>query len=154
MPLREIIAKSVGFGLTAATSVIGGILLLIYPHAYNDYVQFWLALFLIVLGVGIGGVGGLLVFGIIADARLQEREEQIHVTPRPGPYAPPPPWGMADVGRPDRGGVVRVGEPEARPRGGGGPRVMSVAVNNIDAPLLIGALVVWTIVFLIWLAPR
>ena len=90
MPLREIIAKSVGFGLTAATSVIGGILLLIYPHAYNDYVQFWLALFLIVLGVGIGGVGGLLVFGIIADARLQEREEQIHVTPRPGPYAPPP----------------------------------------------------------------
>src|SRR5438309_10571048 len=82
MPLREIIAKSVGFGLTAATSVIGGILLLIYPHAYNDYVQFWLALFLIVLGVGIGGVGGLLVLGLIAAAPVPGRGGPVPVPPR------------------------------------------------------------------------
>jgi hypothetical protein len=31
---------------------------------------------------------------------------------------------------------------------------MSVALSNLDAPILIAVLVIWTIGFCIWLAPR
>jgi hypothetical protein len=58
---------------------------------------------------------------------------------------------MGDVGRPGSG-VVKM--EATRPRGGGGPRVMSVRLSNLDAPIVIGVLLVWTIGMLIWLAPR
>jgi hypothetical protein len=149
MPLREIIGKSIGFGLVSAACVGGGFLVFYGPHAYNDYFNTPLALLLILLGLGVGGLGTFLIVGIIVDARLRQREAELHITPRPGPLAPPPPWGMADVGRPGAG-TVR----DSQPRGGGGPRVMSVALSNLDAPILIAVLVIWTIGFCIWLAPR
>jgi hypothetical protein len=45
---------------------------------------------------------------------------------------------MGDVGRPpaERGGSG----------GGGSPRLMSVAVSNIDGPIVIGFLLLWTLV--------
>jgi len=92
------------------------------------------------MGVGSGGAGVLIIGGIIADARVRRREARLQVTPRPGPAGPPPAWGMGDVGRPpsERGGGAA--------GGGGGPRLMSIAVSNIDGPLLIGFLLVWTLV--------
>ena len=152
MPLREIIGKSVGFGLVSLACIAGGFFAYYGSHQYNDYVNTYLPWVLWVIGVGIGGLGALLIAGIIADSRARRREEELHVAPRPGPLGPPPPWGMGDVGRPGSG-VVKMGEhPGAG--GGGGPRVVSVRLSNLDAPLLIGLLLVWTVGMLIWLAPR
>ena len=74
----------------------------------------------------------------------------MHITPRGTPPAPPPPWGMADVGKPP--GVVRVGDAAAA-QGGGSPRVMSVVVSNLDAPMFILGLLAWTILTLVFFAP-
>jgi hypothetical protein len=151
MPLREIIGKSIGFGLVSLACIAGGFFAYYGPHSYNDYINTYLPWVLWLIGLGIGGLGVLLIAGIVADARERRREEELHVTPRPGPLGPPPPWGMGDVGRPG-GGVVKMGE---QPRtGGGGPRVVSVRLSSIDAPLFLGLLVVWTVGMLIWLAPR
>jgi hypothetical protein len=150
MPLREIAGKTIGFGLVAGSLIVGGILVLIGPHAYDDYLNGLLGWGLIALGLATGGLGTFLIAGIIYDARLRQQEEEVHVTPRGAPPAPPPPWGMADVGRP--GGIVHVGDAAAR-SGGGSPRVMSVAVSNIDGALLIVGLLAWTVITLIFFAP-
>ena len=151
MPLREIIGKSVGFGLVSLSCLAGGFFAYYGPHDYNDYVSTYLPWVLWVTGLGIGGLGTLLIGGIIASERARRREEELHVAQRPGPLGPPPPWGMGDVGRPGSG-VVKMSE--HAPVGGGGPRVMSVRLSSLDAPLLIGLLIVWTVGMLIWLAPR
>jgi hypothetical protein len=145
MPVREIIAKSLGFGMVALACLGGAALVLYGPHAYNDYFSVPVAVLLALIGVGITVAGVVIIAGIVLDARVRQREQSLHVTPRPGPLGPPPPWGMGDVGRPpsERGGA-----------GGGGPRLMSVAVSNVDAPLFIGFLLIWTLAFCIWLAPR
>ena len=150
MPLREIIGKSIAFGLVTLACVAGGVFAYYGPHPYNDYVNTYLGPVMFILAAGIAFLGTVMILGIIADARERQREQELHVTPRPGPLGPPPPWGMGDVGRPGSG-VVKMGE---HPRGGGGPRVMSVRLTNVDAPLLIGFLVIWTIGMLVWLAPR
>ncbi len=152
MPLREIIGKATAFGFVSVACIAGGFFAFYGSHAYNDYVNTYLPWFLWLVGLGIGGIGTLMVLGIIADARQRRKEEELHVTPRPGPLGPPPPWGMGDVGRPGSG-VVKMGEHPA-PRGGGVVRVMSSRASNLDAPLLIGVLLVWTLGMLIWLAPR
>jgi hypothetical protein len=151
MPFRELAGKLVGFGLTAAALIAGGVLVLVGPHAYNDYLNVALGVILILFGLGAGGFGTIVIGGVILDARAREREERLHVTPRTGPAAPPPPWGMGDIGRPGSGGVANVGD---GPRGGGSVRVMSVSVRNLDGPLLIGALITWTVLALILFAPR
>jgi len=152
MPLREIIGKSLGFGLVSLACIAGGFFVFYGPHPYNDYVNVWLFVFLWIAGVGIGGLGALMILGIIADARARRKEEELHVTPRPGPLGPPPPWGMGDVGRPGSG-VVKMAE-HPRAAGGGGPRVMSVHLSTIDAPIFLALMVLWTVGMLVWLAPR
>ncbi len=149
MPLREIVGKTVGFTLTAAALAVGGVLVLVGSHAYNDYLNGILGWGLIALAVITAGYGTFAIGGIIYDARLRRAEEQIEVTPRGAPPAPPPPWGMGDIGRP---GVARVGDAAVQ-RGGGAPRMMSVTVSNIDGPLLIVGLLAWTIITLIFFAP-
>ncbi|TMD08003.1 MAG: hypothetical protein E6J03_03340 [Chloroflexi bacterium] len=140
MPVREIIGKGLGFGIVSLSCILGGVLVFYGPHAYNDYFNVPLAIVLLLMGVGSGGAGVLIIGGIIADARVRRREARLHVTPRPGPAGPPPAWGMGDVGRPpsERGGGAA--------GGGGGPRLMSIAVSNIDGPLMIGFLLIWTLV--------
>lgn len=144
-------AKVVGFGLTATALIAGGILVLIGPHAYNDYLNVALGVILIAIGLGAGGFGIMVITGVVLDARAREREQRLHVTPRTGPPAPPPPWGMGDIGRPGAGGVAQVGD---APHGGGSVRVMSVVARNWDGPLLIGVLLTWTVVALLIAAPR
>ena len=151
MPVREIVAKSIGFGLTALALIAGGLLVLLGPHAYNDYLNVALGVILILLGLAAGGFGTAVIVGVMVDARAREREARLHVTPRSGPPAPPPPWGMGDIGRPGAGGVARVGD---GPHGGGSVRVMSVVTRNWDAPILIGVLIAWTVVALVIAAPR
>ncbi|HEY8675675.1 MAG TPA: hypothetical protein VIO13_06875 [Candidatus Dormibacteraeota bacterium] len=152
MSFREIAGKMFGFGITALALIAGGLLVLLGPHAYNDYLNVALGVMLIALGLGAGGFGTMVIAGVILDARAREREERLQVTPRPGPPAPPPAWGMGDIGRPGGGGgVAHVGEV---PRGGGSVRLMSVSVRNWDGPLLIGVLIVWTVVALLIAAPR
>ena len=150
MPFREIAGKTVGFGLVSLALIVGGILVLLGSHAYNDYLNGILGWGLIGLGLLTGGYGSFLIGAIIYDARLRQREEQVHVTPRGGPPAPPPPWGMGDIGRP--GGIVHFTDVSQR-RGGGVPRVVGVTVSNIDGPLLIAGLLAWTILTLILFAP-
>jgi hypothetical protein len=150
MPLREVVGKSIGFALVVAALVVGGILVLLGAHAYNDYLNGILGWGLIGLGLITGGLGTFMIGGILYDARLRQKEAEVHVTPRGGPPAPPPPWGMGDVGRPG-GGVVRVAD--TGPRGGGSPRVMSVAVSNIDGALLVVGLLAWTLITLVLFAP-
>jgi hypothetical protein len=152
MPLREIIGKSFGFGFMSLACLAGGFFAYYGPHSYNDYVNTYLPWVLWFLGLGIGGLGAVLIAGIVFDARERQREEELHVAQRPGPLGPPPPWGMGDVGRPGSG-VVKMSE-HPRALGGGVPRVVSVRLSTLDAPLLIGLLVVWTLGMLIWLAPR
>lgn len=151
MPFRELAGKVIGFGLTTLALVAGGILVLVGPHAYNDYLNVALGVILVLLGLGAGGFGTMVIAGVLLDARARQREARLHVTPRSGPPAPPPPWGMGDIGRPGSGGVAHVGD---GPRGGGSVRVMSVVTRNWDAPVLIAALVIWTVVALIIAAPR
>ena len=151
MPLREIIGKATGFGLVSLACIAGGFFAYYGPRQYNDYVNIYLPWVLWLAGLGVGGLGVLLIAGIISAARRRRREEQLHVAPRPGPLGPPPPWGMGDVGRPGSG-VAKMSE--HRGLGGGGPRVVRVKLSNIDAPVIIGALIVWTVGMLIWLAPR
>lgn len=153
MPIREIVGKSLGFAVVVAACTAGGVLALYGPHASNDYLDVPLAVLLFLAAAGIGGMGTLLVAGIVLEARERMREERLHVTPRPGPLGPPPPWGMGDVGRPDRPELGRL-RPEGRGGGGGGIRVMSVALQRYDAPLLVAVLLLWTIGFCLWLAPR
>lgn len=152
MPLREVIGKATAFGLVSLACIAGGFFAFYGSHQYNDYVSTYLPWFLWLVGLGIGGLGALMVLGILADARQRRKEEELHITPRPGPLGPPPPWGMGDVGRPGSG-VVKMGE-HPRPQGGGVVRVMSSRTSSLDASLLIGVLVVWTLGMLIWLAPR
>ena len=151
MPVREIAGKTIGFGLVALALIAGGILDLLGGHVYNDYLNAALGIILILMGLAAGGLGTFLIVGILYEERLRRREEQVHVTPRGSPPAPPPPWGMADVGKPP--GVVRVGD-AATAHGGGSPRVMSVMVSNLDAPMLIVGLLAWTILTLVLFAPR
>ncbi len=152
MPVREIAGKTIGFGITALALIAGGLLVLLGPHAYNDYLNVALGVILIAFGLGAGGFGTMVILGVILDVRARERETRLQVTPRAGPPTPPPPWGMGDIGRPGGGGgVARVGE---GPRGGGSVRVMSVSIRNWDGPLLIGVLIAWTVIALLIAAPR
>lgn len=151
MSIRELAGKVLGFGLTALALIAGGILVLVGPHAYNDYLNVALGVILILLGLGAGGFGTMVIAGVLLDERARRREESLHVTPRSGPPAAPPPWGMGDIGRPGSGGVAKVGD---GPRGGGTVRVMSVVASNWDGPLLIAGLIAWTVVALIIAAPR
>ena len=151
MPVREITGKSLAFLLSGAAIIAGGVLVFYGPHAYNDYFNAAFAGLLILTGLSVWGFGTLTVLGIATQARRRAREEHVHVTPRPGPLGPPPAWGMGDIGRPGAG-IKEVGG--AAPTGGGGPRLMSVRVSNLDGPLVIGLLLLWTVGMLIWLAPR
>ena len=152
MPLREIAGKTVGFGLVALALIVGGILDLLGGHVYNDYLNTALGIILIAMGLATGGLGTFLIIGILYEEKLRRQDEQVHITPRGTPLAPPPPWGMADVGKPP--GVVRVGDAATSHGGGGSPRVMSVVVSNLDAPMLIVGLLAWTILTLVLFAPR
>ena len=153
MPVREIVGKTIGFGLVAAALIVGGVLDLLGGHVYNDYLNTALGIILIAMGLAAGGLGTFLIVGILYEDKLRRQEEQVHITPRGTPLAAPPPWGMADVGKPP--GVVRVGDAATSPSGGGGsPRVMSVVVSNLDAPMLIVGLLAWTILTLVLFAPR
>src|SRR3984957_7320047 len=141
MPVREIVGKTLGFGLVAAALIVGGILDLLGGHVYNDYLNTALGIILILMGLGTGALGTFLIVGILYEEKLSRQDEQVHITPRGTPLAPPPPWGMADVGKPP--GVVRVGDAATSSGGGGSPRVMSVVVSNLDAPVLIVAMLAW-----------
>ncbi len=152
MPIREIVGKTVGFGLVAAALIVGGILDLLGGHVYNDYLNTALGIILILMGLGTGGLGLFLIVGILYEERLRRQDEEVHVTPRGTPLAPPPPWGMADVGKPS--GVIRVGDAATSSGSGGSPRVMSVVVSNLDAPMLIVGLLAWTILTLVLFAPH
>ncbi len=152
MPVREIVGKMIGFGITALALIVGGLLVLLGPHAYNDYLNVALGVLLIALGLGAGGFGTMVILGVILDVRAREREERLHVTPRSGPPTPPPPWGMGDIGRPGAGGgVAHVGD---SPRGGGGVRLVSVTTRTWDGPLLIAVLIAWTVIALLIAAPK
>src|ERR1022692_1882292 len=152
MPIREIVGKTVGFGLVAAALIVGGILDLLGGHVYNDYLNTALGIILILMGLATGGLGTALIAGILYEEKLHRQDEQVHITPRGTPLAPPPPWGMADVGKPP--GVMRVGDAATSSGGGGSPRVMAVVVSNLDAPMLIVGLLAWTILTLVLFAPR
>jgi hypothetical protein len=151
MPVREIAGKTIGFGLVSLALIIGGVLDLVGGHVYNDYLNAALGIILILMGLGTGALGAFLIVGILYEEKLRRQDEQVHITPRGTPPAAPPPWGMADVGKPP--GVIRVGE-AAGAHGGGSPRVMSVVVSNLDAPLLIVGLLAWTILTLVLFAPH
>jgi hypothetical protein len=140
MPVREIVGKTVGFGLVALALIAGGILDLLGGHVYNDYLNAALGIILILMGLAAGGLGTFLIAGIIYEERLRQREEQVHITPRGAPPGPPPPWGMADEG--------------AAAHGGGSPRVMSVVVSSLDAPMLVVGLFLWTLLALVLFAPH
>jgi hypothetical protein len=151
MPVREIVGKVLGFGLVSLALIAGGIFDLLGGHVYNDYLNAALGIILVLMGLGTGALGTALIVGILYEEKLSRQEGKVHITPRGTPLAPPPPWGMADVGKPP--GVVRVGE-SAGPQGGGSPRVMSVVVSNLDAPMLIVGLLAWTILTLVLFAPH
>jgi hypothetical protein len=152
MPVKEIVGKTIGFGVVTVSLLAAAVLAFVGPHPYNDTLMglvdanLALAVILALMGLGTGGLGTLIIGGIIYDARLRAKEHVVHVTPRDGPPDVPPAWGMGDIGRPGAIGGA--------PHGGGGTRVMSVSVANWDTPLVIGVLIAWTAIALVFLAPR
>lgn len=152
MSIREMVGKFWVFGLVSAGIIGGGFLVWYGPHPSNDVSLFFsifdstfIAIALWLTGLGVAGFGALTILLELREAQVEKKEDSLHVAPRPGPLGPPPPWGMADVGRVG-GAVKEVGGARA---GGGGPKLMSVATSNVDAPLIIGLLFVATIVALV-----
>jgi hypothetical protein len=150
MPIREIAAKTIAFGVVTASLAVGGILVLYGDHAYNDYLNTVLGWTMLALAALTGGIGTLIIVGIIVEGRRRQREAALRITPRSGPPAPPPAWGMGDIGRPGSG-VVSVGDSHG---GGGGPRLMSYAISNLDAAVLVVGLLIWTIIALVLFSPH
>lgn len=150
MPVREIVSKIVAFGVVTAALAAGGVLVLYGPHAYNDYLNTALGLLLLLVAALSGMVGTVIILGVIADGRRRQREAALHITPRSGPPAPPPAWGMGDIGRPGSG-VVSVGEGHG---GGGVPKVVSFSISNLDVPVMLVGLLIWTVIALILFAPH
>jgi hypothetical protein len=154
MPARELLAKTVAFVVAAGSCIAAGVLVLTGPHAYNDYFNTGTGWGLIVFGVGIGGIGAVVIAGILVDARIQQRERRLRVTPRPGPLEAPPAWGMGDVGRIDKIMAADADIARGPHRGGGSVRVMSASMIHWDVPLVIGAAFIWTALMTLWLAPH
>ena len=148
MPIGELIGKGLGTLVAAGALVAGGVFVLAGPHAYNDYLNTLLGVVLLLLGLLVLGIGGMLVLGVYYDARAKRREEALHVTPRGGPPAPPPAWGMGDIGRPGSG-VVQMSAHGPR----GSVRVMSIRPMIWDAPLLVAGLLLVTGLLVWFLAP-
>jgi hypothetical protein len=146
VPLREVIGKFLAFGISAGLFIVCGFLVLTGAHAADDYLNKVLGFTLLGLGAITAGFGVLSVAGIIYEERAKRAEHALHVTPRAGEPAPPPAWGMGNVGR------VVVGTDETP--GKGGAKVMSVAVNNLDAPLIVAFLFAWTLVALLLFSPK
>jgi len=145
VPGTEILTKTIAFGVVAASLIAGGVFVLLGHHADNDYLNSALGWALILMGLGTGGVGSMVILGVMLDSKRRRREAQLHITPRDGPPALPPAWGMAEVGRPGSG-VIAVGQ---GPHGGGSPKVVQFSISNLDVPLGILYLLVWTAVGLI-----
>ena len=146
MPAKEIIWKTAGFGLVALMLVVAGIFVIEGHHADNEGVQnIVVGWALILMGLGTGFIGLLFIAFSLRDARIRRQEQTLHITPRSGPPAPPPAWGMGDVGRPGSG-IVSVG---ADVRGGGTVKMVGLRISNLDVPLGIGYLLVWTFVGLV-----
>ena len=61
-----------------------------------------------------------------------------------------PPWGMAGPEHPAPAGA---GSGD-RPRGTGAPRLVGVSVSGLDAVLLVGGLLIWTALFVLFFAQR
>ena len=57
---------------------------------------------------------------------------------------------MAD---PDRPGAASL-DSGGRPRGTGAPRLVGVSVPGLDAVLLVGGLLIWTALFVLFFAQR
>lgn len=148
MPARELIGKVLAFGIAAAAFFVCGALVLVGQHASNDYVNGFLGITLIALGLLTGGFGVVSVAAMLYERRQEQQESQLHITPRDGEPGPPPAWGMGDVGRPS---VTVVGDTAV---GKGGSKVMSVAVSNLDAPIFVVGLLAWTLIALILFAPK
>ncbi|HET9050233.1 MAG TPA: hypothetical protein VFO60_00935 [Candidatus Dormibacteraeota bacterium] len=147
MSIRDVAGKALGFGLVAAGAIGGGFLILYGPHANafaDDKTAAGLAIFLFLTGLGVAGFGLLTILVELREKREEDAESKLHITPRPGPLGPPPPWGMGDVGRVG-GATHEVGGAA----GGGGPRLMSVHVSSIDGPIVVGLLLIATLVALI-----
>ena len=142
MRISEILWKTIAFGFVGLVLIGAGVVVLFYGnHPYNDYLNMPLAVLLILIGLATWGVGALIIAGNLRDARLRRKEADLHITPRGGPPALPPAWGMGDVGRPGSG-VVHVGEGG----GGGQAKVVRFSIVQLDGPIIIGALIVWTLV--------
>lgn len=144
--MRDVLGKATGFGIVAVACIGGGLLAFYGPHAYNDYFNNVLAGVLILTGLGAGGLGTVSILAELQEAKQAEKAHHVEVTPRPGPLGPPPPWGMGDVGR--VGGAVK-GVGSAEPQGGGGPRLMAVAVSNVDGYVVVAGLLFLTLVALV-----
>ena len=150
MPVREIVAKTLAFGAVAVALLVSGLLVLGGPH--NDLFNDLIAVSLIGLALVTVGFGFASIALIVHAARLHREAEAVHLTPRSGPPAIPPPWGMGNVGRPGGGGVGEVGGDV--PSGGGSVRLMSVRTSNVDALVVCAVLIAWTVIALFLLAPR
>lgn len=156
MPFRELFGKVIAFLVVAAAFGAAGWAVLYGPHAtMTGTINFGLGVGLMLLGLLTLVIGAFIIFGVIRDAKLQRRAHELHVTQRSGPPAPPPAWGMGDVGRPNSGMVQASG---MHPMGGGAVRTVTFNVSNADVPLVIGYLMIWTVVgildpfYLIYLA--
>jgi hypothetical protein len=155
MPVREILAKTIAFGVVFAALLTGAILVLYGQRPYNDYLDTFgtnfnfLGWILFGFAILVGLIGAAIILRIIRDARIRQREAALHVTPRGGLPAPPPAWGMGDIGRPGSG-VVSVAK---HPSGGGSPRLVGFYTPTWDAPLLIAGLLLWTAIFVLLFAP-
>ena len=152
MSRRELVGKLIAYIVVVAVSVGSGTVVLSGNHAYNDYLNGFLGLVLILVGV-VAAIGGALSLAAnYYEQREVARQHEVHLTPRSGPPAAPPAWNMSGVGRPEN--VVRVDRMEGLAVGSrGGIRVMDLPITHLDLPIVLGALMVWTVAALLIFGP-
>jgi hypothetical protein len=146
--VSKLIGKAIAIAVVAVATAWSGVVVLLGPHAYNDYLNVPLGLGLIAMGVLFAGYGLLVIGGDLADQRNANAKARLHLTPRAGDYTVPPAWGMGQVGRPDTKMMV------TEPGGKGGVKVMSVKASNVDAVIFVVGLLIWTAAALYWFAPK
>jgi hypothetical protein len=154
MSLREKIGKLFSILVVAVVSIVAGAIVLAGTHAGNDYLNGALGWGLIGIGVIAAGVGAFLFIWMTLESRAIKAGQRVHLTPRDGEPAPPPAWNMSEVGKPGSG-VVNVDRMTGvRMSGRGSVRTVGLSANQWDVPLVIGALILWTVVALIVLSGR
>ncbi|MGC8461457.1 MAG: hypothetical protein ACP5OR_06415 [Candidatus Dormibacteria bacterium] len=159
--MRHTVYRIIGVLIIAALFFVTGSIILSQPHAQSDFIAQPLGWSIIIFGAVVFVVGlGITAF-LAYDTSQQKKRANLIVTPRPGDPAPPTPWGMEAIGRPDSAGTEEderiyspIGPVQPLFQGKGSIHTVSVTISSLDVPIVIGLLLIWTAIATLAFAPH